>query len=156
MPQQEYMTSPFCDLALETGAIDYFVHREYVRVIPEPRGVGKSGGEPNPLYSKSPEDIYDTIEWIAKQPWSDGNVGMMGACAYSRSQVAVAKNPPKALKCIAPFECVVGSDDEHFEGIYNTLIYSELQWFPLHIVFNMLLGGFCANTDLPSVVFCNC
>ena len=29
-------------------------------------------------YQQEPEDGYDTIEWIASQPWSNGKIGMWG------------------------------------------------------------------------------
>jgi predicted acyl esterase len=40
LPEQDYWDTPFWDGSLETGAIDYFVERGYIRVIPEPRNFG--------------------------------------------------------------------------------------------------------------------
>lgn len=65
------------------------------------RGSGKSEGT-NDLYSHYGEDGYDTIEWMAKQPWCDGNVGMVGASLFGISQWLAAKEAPPHLKAIAP------------------------------------------------------
>jgi uncharacterized protein len=47
-------------------------------------------------------DLYDVIEWLAMQPWSDGNIGM-GGCSYvGRTQLWAASAAPPHLKVIAP------------------------------------------------------
>ncbi len=48
------------------------------------------------------EDGYDAVQWIAQQPWSDGQVGTWGPSALGRVQFLTAKENPPALKCIAP------------------------------------------------------
>ena len=58
---------------LEAGDTRFFVSRGYVHVVGSPRGVGKSDGGGYRQW-----DSYDLIEWIVKQPWCDGNVGMVG------------------------------------------------------------------------------
>lgn len=46
------------------------------------------------------KDGYDTVQWIAQQPWSNGRVGMVGASYMAYTQwAALAENPP-ALKAI--------------------------------------------------------
>jgi uncharacterized protein len=54
----------------------------YVRVLQDSRGKGKSEGAYRP-FADDVEDGYDTIEWIAKQPWSNGKVGMSGISAMA-------------------------------------------------------------------------
>lgn len=47
-------------------------------------------------------DLYDVIEWLAAQPWSDGNIGM-GGCSYvAQTQLWAASGAPPHLKAIAP------------------------------------------------------
>ena len=47
-------------------------------------------------------DLYDVIEWLAVQPWSDGNIGM-GGCSYvGKTQLWAASSAPPHLKAIAP------------------------------------------------------
>ena len=84
---------------IEAGDTKYFVSRGYVHVIGNPRGVGKSedGGSPE-------WDYYDLIEWIAQQPWCDGNIGMVGLSAFGGAQFQAALQQPPHLKAIFPFD----------------------------------------------------
>ncbi len=47
-------------------------------------------------------DCYDTIEWVASQPWCDGSVGMAGESALGTVQWRTAREQPPHLKAIAP------------------------------------------------------
>ena len=47
-------------------------------------------------------DAAAVIDWIARQPWSDGRVGMYGGSYNSFAQWAATKHRPPALKAIAP------------------------------------------------------
>lgn len=49
-------------------------------------------------------DGYDTIEWIAKQEWCNGSVGMAGNSHLAIVQYFVAATQPPSLKAIAPWE----------------------------------------------------
>lgn len=57
-----------------------YMEHGYVRVLQDARGKGKSEGVYRPFVNDI-EDGYDTIEWAAKQPWSNGKVGMVGTSA---------------------------------------------------------------------------
>src|SRR5262249_55087359 len=59
-----------------------YVDNGYVRVLQDSRGKGKSEGTYRP-FADDVEDGYDTIEWMAKQPWSNGKVGMSGTSAMA-------------------------------------------------------------------------
>lgn len=48
------------------------------------------------------DDGYDSVEWVASQPWCDGNVGMQGVSYLAGTQLLAAKAKPAALKCIMP------------------------------------------------------
>jgi uncharacterized protein len=50
-------------------------------------------------------DAYDLIEWLAKQPWSSGKVGMWGCSATGGSQLQAATTAPPSLKAIFPMSC---------------------------------------------------
>jgi hypothetical protein len=52
-------------------------------------------------YQDDGEDARAVIDWIAKQPWSDGRVGMYGSSYSSFVQWAAAKHLPSALQAIA-------------------------------------------------------
>ena len=80
---------------IEAGNTDYLVSRGYVHVIGNIRGVGKAEDGPPSDY-----DAYDVIEWIARQPWCDGQVGMVGLSAFGAAQIEAAKQRPPHLKAI--------------------------------------------------------
>jgi len=98
LPPQS-IDKPLWDGSIEAGDTGYMVPRGYVHIIADHRGSGKSEGEfgPNTPIGK---DGYDLVEWVAKQPWCDGNVGMMGYSAYAQSQFFAAVEQPPHLKAI--------------------------------------------------------
>ncbi len=59
------------------------------------------------------EDGYDTIDWISKQPWCNGAIGMIGGSYGGLTQYTAAWNRPPGLKTITPQ--VMGSD--RFRGM---------------------------------------
>lgn len=68
---------------------EYFAKRGYVVVIQDVRGRYKSPGHfYHGIYEG--KDGYDTVEWIAKQPWSNGKVGMTGLSYLAAVQQAAA------------------------------------------------------------------
>jgi predicted acyl esterase len=88
----------------ETGPIHWYVERGYAYVHLDVRGSGKSDGEFQ-LYSRRERtDLYEVIEWIAQQSWSNGKVGGIGQSYYATSQWAMAAERPPHLACIAPYD----------------------------------------------------
>jgi putative CocE/NonD family hydrolase len=73
----------------------------YVGVVAFTRGKRYSPNEPVP-YEYDGRDVYDVIEWISKQPWSNGKVGMYGGSYTGFTQWAATKNLHPALKTIVP------------------------------------------------------
>jgi predicted acyl esterase len=95
--------SPLWDGVMEAGDTDYVVSKGYVHVIADLRGTGDSEGEYVGWHSKKEgEDGYDFVEWIAQQPWCNGNVGMMGFSYFGEVQLAVASEQPPHLRAIFP------------------------------------------------------
>jgi uncharacterized protein len=68
------------------------------------RGCGHSDGTGRLLSQQEAEDTYDLVQWIAGQPWCDGNVVMLGVSYLAISQYAVAALQPPALRAICPWE----------------------------------------------------
>src|SRR5450631_1530159 len=66
----------------ETGPIDFYVGQGYVYVHMDVRGSGRSGGQFGFLDHHDAQDMHDVIDWIARQPWCDGNVGSIGQSYY--------------------------------------------------------------------------
>jgi predicted acyl esterase len=50
-------------------------------------------------------DAYDITEWLARQPWSNGNVGMWGCSATGGSQMQAITTAPPHLKAVFPMSC---------------------------------------------------
>ena len=92
------------DLPLGVQVLDpvQATRRGYAIVVQDTRGRFQSEGEFEPFRSED-VDGYDSVEWVAAQPWSDGNVGLYGASYFGQTQWAVAKLQPPALKAMAPF-----------------------------------------------------
>jgi uncharacterized protein len=77
------------------------VERGYAVVVEDVRGRYASAGEFRP-YQNEGRDGYDTIEWAAKQPWSNGAVGTFGLSYPGAVQwLAAVENPPH-LKAMVP------------------------------------------------------
>ena len=72
----------------------------YVGVVAYARGRHKSTARFIP-FQHDGEDARAVINWIAKQPWSDGRVGMYGQGYGGFTPWAAAKGLPHALKAIA-------------------------------------------------------
>ena len=70
------------------------VERGYAVVVQDVRGRYASDGEFRP-YENEGRDGYDTIEWAARQPWSNGHVGTFGLSYPGAVQwLAAVENPP--------------------------------------------------------------
>ncbi len=93
-----------------------FADRGYAIVAQDVRGRYDSEGVFAPL-DQEPNDGDDTLNWIAKQSWSDGNIGMMGGSYLGICQwkVAVLNNPH--LKAIFP---AFSGEDDYRDRFYST------------------------------------
>jgi len=78
----------------------YYARRGYVVAIQDCRGRFASSGTWEPFVNEA-KDGYDTIEWLARQPWSNGKVGMIGASYLGWVQWwAAGQNPPHLVTII--------------------------------------------------------
>ena len=114
---------------IEAGATDFFVPRGYVHVIANARGTGGSGGTWSFFDAQEREDLFDLIEWIAAQPWCNGQVGMLGISYFAMAQLAAAVMKPPHLKAIAP---LLTTDDLYEAVWHNGLLSSGFfsAWLP--------------------------
>ncbi len=76
--------------------------RGYVVIVQDTRGRMTSEGAWEPFIHEA-LDGYDTIEWAAQLPYSNGKVGMYGASYYGFTQWSAAVLQPPALKAMVPF-----------------------------------------------------
>lgn len=74
----------------------------YVGVLATSRGKALSDDSIEP-YKHEHTDVYAVIDWISKQPWNNGKVGMFGGSYNGFAQWASMKDSvPPALKTIVP------------------------------------------------------
>lgn len=106
---------------IEAGASDFWVPRGYVHVIANLRGTVGSEGTWTFFDSHERDDLYDIIEWVAEQPWSDGEVGMIGISYYAMTQLEAATRNPPHLKAIFPFDVTVeGREAASHNGLFSS------------------------------------
>lgn len=79
----------------------FYARRGYVYAVQDCRGRFGSGGVWEPFVNEA-KDGYDTIEWLAKQPFSDGKVGMIGGSYLGWVQWWAASEHPPHLVTIIP------------------------------------------------------
>ncbi|MCC7209647.1 MAG: CocE/NonD family hydrolase [Anaerolineae bacterium] len=79
----------------------------YIVVIQDVRGRAASGGEWLPMLNEA-RDGYDSVEWAAALPGSNGSVGMFGASYLGFTQWSAAAHNPPSLKALFP--CVTWAD----------------------------------------------
>ena len=78
---------------------EYFAKRGYVYVNQDVRGRFDSEGEFKVLVHEA-HDGYDTIAWLARQPWSDGNIGTFGGSYMAWDQLLAAEEQPPHLRAM--------------------------------------------------------
>ena len=86
----------------DPGYVAQYVPEGYAFIGVSLRGTGCSGGVWDFFQPAEATDGYDVIEWIAKQGWSDGKVGMIGKSYPGITQLFVAEQRPPHLVAIAP------------------------------------------------------
>jgi putative CocE/NonD family hydrolase len=79
----------------------FFASRGYVFVYQDIRGRYESDGKWEP-FRNDIDDGYDTVEWAARQPWSNGKVGMQGVSYEGTVQWRAAMSAPPHLVTIVP------------------------------------------------------
>ena len=87
----------------------------YIGVVGFTRGKACSPDKAVPIEHDG-ADAATLIEWISKQPWSDGRVGMYGGSYEGFTQWAAAKHLPAALKAIMPSVSFSPGTDFPMEG----------------------------------------
>ncbi len=90
------------DKGRDMRSIKQAADRGYVGVIAYTRGKHFSPNEIF-LYEHDGNDAYDVIDWISKQGWCNGSIGMYGGSYNGFTQWAAAKKMHPALKTIVPY-----------------------------------------------------
>jgi len=107
----------------------WFASQGYAAIRVDMRGSGDSDGFLDDEYLKlEQDDALEVIDWIAKQSWCTGSVGMMGKSWGAFNSLQVAARRPPALKAIIS---VCTSDDRYNDDIHymgGCLLNDNLWW----------------------------
>ena len=109
---------------------DYFPSRGYVVVVQDTRGRFRSEGDFYPFIHEG-RDGYDTVEWAAGLPWSDGKVGMVGQSYLGLVQYLAAPERPPHLQAMSP----VSGPVTYFENCTYRRGVFELGWMLAYFTF---------------------
>jgi len=97
--------TPYDRRALNSDAlrVSHCLDRGFAAFVQDTRGRFGSEGTWQPLmWETEGPDGYDTVEWVARQPWSDGRVFLAGASFLGIAQWLTAMEQPPHLSAIAP------------------------------------------------------
>lgn len=83
------------------GSGMFFAKNGYAVLVQELRGTGDSGGEFLPWRDASGDGAV-TLDWIARQPWSNGKVGTFGCSALGETQLVLGRNGHPAHVAMIP------------------------------------------------------
>jgi uncharacterized protein len=104
----------------------YLARRGFVALRLDVRGTGSSEGLAADEYSLQEQlDAVEAIDWLSKQPWCNGNVGMFGSSYGGFNSLQVAMHRPPALKAICPMYFTDNryTDDCHYKGGTLQMLY---------------------------------
>ncbi|HET7840428.1 MAG TPA: CocE/NonD family hydrolase [Terriglobia bacterium] len=114
-----YISDSYHDRAM------YFSQHGYVYALVDVRGRGNSEGKFEPFANEA-RDGDDVVEWLAKQPWSNGKVAMWGGSYAGFDQWATLKEFPPHLATIVPAAAAHAAVDfPFFANVYGTY---DIQW----------------------------
>ncbi len=117
----------------------YFAAHGYAVARVDVRGTGDSDGFMTDEYSDQElQDGVAAIDWLARQPWCDGAVGMMGISWGGFNALQIAALRPPALKAIITL-CASDdryADDAHYMG--GCLLNENMQWGSILTTYNAM------------------
>jgi uncharacterized protein len=102
----------------------------YAVVVQDVRGRYNSDGEFR-AYHQEGQDGYDTIEWAAAQPWSDGRIGTFGLSYPGAVQWLLAmERPPHLVSIVPAMTFATGRHFFYYGGAFN---HDWMRWIELYI-----------------------
>ena len=107
------------DVAPGSRFYEALVMRGYAVARVDVRGTGASQGVTADEYTLDEQlDGYDTVEWLAAQPFCDGHVNIMGISYGGFTALQVATHAPNHLTSIIPIDFTHDryTDDCHYRG----------------------------------------
>ena len=132
-----FTLTPYISDSYHDRAI-YFARHGYVFALVDVRGRGNSEGQFEPLANEA-KDGADVVEWLARQPWSNGKVTMWGGSYAGFDQWSTLKEFPPHLATIVPAAAAHPGIDFPFSGnIFSSYV---AQWMTF-------TSGVTGNTNL--------
>lgn len=80
--------------------VSFLSGQKLIFVIQDTRGRFDSEGVSTSFLDDA-TDGYETVEWIARQPWSNGKIGTAGISAMGITQYQMIKSAPPSLDCMS-------------------------------------------------------
>jgi putative CocE/NonD family hydrolase len=129
----------------------YFTKKDYIVVVADIRGRGDSEGSTLFLDTLNGKDGSDICDWISKQPWCNGKIGMFGGSYLGMVQWQILKENSSILKTIVPTASVAPGIDFPFR---NNIFYMSMAcWLVLVNGRNMNSNAILSNNDFWNSVF---
>jgi putative CocE/NonD family hydrolase len=124
----------------------YFAQRGYAHLLIDFRGLGGSDGVAwEAMHRNEGVDGAEACEWIARQSWCDGNVGMWGLSYGGISSLKVAAENPAHLKAIVPIQGTANIYADYIApGGCRSLLGSYGAWGSFMLAMNLMPP---TNTD---------
>jgi uncharacterized protein len=124
----------------------------YAVVVQDTRGRFASDGEwEGFMWHREAPDTYDTVEWVAGQPWCDGNVGLWGVSYLAAICWLGAMEHPPHLKAIAPAMVSDGPlGTIEVGGAFR--LESLMNWFIFQLISDVLPKHIKAGTATPAMI----
>lgn len=104
------------------GGFDRYVQAGYAVAVQDTRGRYASEGTYIPFEAEETgdaEDGYDSVEWLAAQPYCDGNVGTMGGSYCAWMQWTLARLRPPHLRAMCAYSIPVELTDLDYPGAFR-------------------------------------
>ncbi len=119
----------------------YFVERGYVVARVDIRGTGNSEGRTIP-YEYSDIELDDgevVVDWLSRQPWSSGKVGMFGISWGGFNAIQMALRQPPALEA---FVALMATEELYQEDVHyiDGILHTD-SWMMSHDLYNSLPGA---------------
>jgi putative CocE/NonD family hydrolase len=130
------LTPYVADATHERGI--YFAQHGYSFAAVDSRGRGNSKGIFEPFINEA-RDGHDIVEWLAVQPWCDGQIAMWGGSYGGFDQWLTLRESPLPLKTIVPTAAAhAGVDFPFFKNIF----------FPYEMQWQTYISGVTRNTAI--------
>ena len=102
----------------------------YAVIVVERPGTGASHGVPDMSFEPGAKEGNEILDWIASQPWCNGNIGMYGDSFQAMIQFAIAGTGNPHLKAIFPVSSPLDNYDGvmYRGGVYNKAFASFFSW----------------------------